>query len=221
MSRNASQNIPTSGPEDPIVSRTALRALARRHATYTDEVRRLLDAGLEVMRKEGTAKSPRISDIVDAAGLHREAFYRHFASKDALVAAIVEAGINRLVSYLTHQMGKEGSPEDQLRRWVEGIMEQSANPEVAASTRAVLWNANHTEGSPETLAAYRGLSELIVEPVTALGSTDPIRDAAVLCQAVLGRQHLFLWEGVIPTRTDTEHLIRFCLAAIKAHPAKD
>jgi AcrR family transcriptional regulator len=205
--------MPSEDSADAIANRTALRALARRHAIYTDEVRRLLDAGLEIMRKEGTAKSPRVSDIVEAAGLHREAFYRHFSSKEDLVSAIVEAGVNRLVSYLTHQMGKESSPEGQLRRWVEGIMAQSGNPEVAASTRAVLWNGYHVE-RPENLAAYRLVAELVVEPVTALGSIDPARDAAVLCQAVMGRQQLYLWERILPTKADTEHLIRFCLNAV-------
>ena len=96
--------------DDAIVERATQRALARRQAVYADEVRRLLDAGLEVMRQCGTAKSPPVSDIVAAARLSRDAFYRHFASKEDLVAAIVEAGAQRLRGYLRHQMGKEDDP---------------------------------------------------------------------------------------------------------------
>src|ERR1700722_9004517 len=67
--------------DDPVVVRATQRALARRQAVYADEGRRLLDAGLEVMRQSGTTQSPRVADIVDVAGLSRDAFYRHFASK--------------------------------------------------------------------------------------------------------------------------------------------
>jgi AcrR family transcriptional regulator len=203
---------------DRIIDRTARRTLARRHAVYTDEVRRLLDAGLAVMIHAGTTKSPRVSDIVEAAGLHREAFYRHFPSKQDLVAAIIEAGADRLVSYLAHQMSKETSPQEQLRRWVEGIMAQSANPEVAAATRAVLWNGNSGGDHHEILAAHNKIGALTVEPVRILGSNDPSRDAAVLCQAVMGRQQQFLWECVIPTADDIEHLIQFCLGAVGPVP---
>ncbi len=120
--------------------RARQQTLAKRGAQYANEVRRLLDAGLDVMRRCGTTSSPRVSDIVAAAGLSNDAFYRHFASKDALVAAIIEDGAARLASYLHHQMAKTSTPEMSVRRWVEGVMSQAADDDIAATTRAVLWN---------------------------------------------------------------------------------
>src|ERR1700730_16401818 len=106
--------------DDPsVVARVAQRAVALREADYAEEVRRLLDAGLEVMERCGTTSSPRVADIVQAAQLSNEAFYRHFASKEDLVAAIVEAGAERLASYLRHQMGKDRDPRTQVRVWIE------------------------------------------------------------------------------------------------------
>src|SRR5579884_3200182 len=134
---------------------------------------------MEVMRQAGTSRSPRVADIIEAAGLSRDAFYRHFASKEDLVAAIVEAGRLRLIGYLRHQMGKESDAEAQLRRWIEGVMSQAADPEVAHATRAVLWNGSQVTGGtrPEGAAAYGDLAELLVEPLATLGSGDPARDA--------------------------------------------
>ena len=103
----------------------AQEALARREAAYAEEVRRLLDAALGVMRECGTASRPRVADIVAAAGLSNDAFYRHFRSKDALVAALVDDGALRLRSYLDHQMAKASTPDAQVRRWVEGVMSQA------------------------------------------------------------------------------------------------
>jgi AcrR family transcriptional regulator len=206
--------------DEAIIVRTTQRALARRQAAYADEVRRLLDAGLEVMRQCGTTKSPPVSDIVAGAGLSRDAFYRHFASKEDLVAAIVEAGAQRLSSYLSHQMEKERHPDAQLRRWIEGIMSQASNPEVAHSTRAVLWNGGRVgdDARPEVVTSQRPLAHLIVAPLTELGSADPVRDAAVVTHATMGLMRDFLWRFAAPTKADVAHLVRFCTAAVDTSP---
>jgi AcrR family transcriptional regulator len=220
MNQNASgaQEEPAD-PDDAVVVRATQRALARRQAVYTDEVRRLLDAGLEVMRQSGTTQSPRVADIVDIAGLSRDAFYRHFASKEDLVAAIVDAGAHRLVSYLRHQMSKDTDPRAQLRRWIEGIMSQADNPDVAHSTRAVLWNGGRVGGEarPE-VTSHDPLAQLIVAPIAALGSADPERDAAVVTHATMGLMRDFLWRCVTPTQADVAHLVEFCTAALQPLP---
>ena len=103
--------IPTSASHrrvpDDVAGRIVRRTLAKREDQYASEVRRLLDAGLEVIRRCGTSSRPRVADIVAEAGLSNDAFYRHFRSKDALVTAILEDGGERLQSYVAHQMAKE------------------------------------------------------------------------------------------------------------------
>src|SRR6476620_6240282 len=111
---------PPPDAEHDVADRVARQALDKRRAAYATEVRRLLDAALEVMRRCGTTSRPRVADIVAAAGLSNDAFYRHFPSKDALVTALLEDGAERLASYLTHQMAKETTPEGQVRCFVEG-----------------------------------------------------------------------------------------------------
>ena len=95
------------------------------------------------MRRCGTDSRPRVADIVAAAGLSNDGFYRHFASKDALVAAILDDGTERLQSYLAHQMAKEVTAAGKVRRWVEGVLSQASDEEIAATTLAVLWNAGN------------------------------------------------------------------------------
>src|SRR5829696_1301967 len=114
-----------------IAARIAGRRLTARESEYAGEVRRLLDAGLAVMRRCGTTSRPRVADVVAAAGLSNEAFYRHFRSKDALVGAILDDGLDRLAGYLAHQMGKEATPAGAVRRWVGGVLAQAADEEVA------------------------------------------------------------------------------------------
>lgn len=200
-----------------IASRIAARALADRGAAYESEVRRLIDAGIEVMRRCGTESRPRVADIVAAAGLSNEAFYRHFPSKDALVAAILEDGAERLGSYLAHQMGKESTPEGRIRRWVEGVLSQATDDDIAATTLAVMWNGGSlsqgiTSGPP---TASGPLAPLLRAPFAALGSVDPDLDASLAAHATIGKLNDYLWHRTRPSDAEIAHIVEFCLAIVR------
>ena len=205
-----------SRPADPTPGavRAVRRALEGRESAYLDDVQRLLDAALEVMQSAGDRSAPKVADVVRQAGLSNQAFYRHFASKDELVAAVVEAGALRLVDYLDHQLSKTDDPENKVRAWVEGVLSQAANPAVARVTRVVLWNMRQLPGGMDRRARPPALDALMIAPLHALGSADPERDAATISAAVFGRLQHFLWD-VAPTDDDIEHLVAFCLAAIR------
>ncbi len=96
-------------------SKTALehavaeRAVAGRRGQYAAEVRRLIDAAFAVMRRTGDI-DPQVRDIVKAAGLSNQAFYRHFASKDALLLAVLADGQRQLVDYLRARVRGDRRP---------------------------------------------------------------------------------------------------------------
>jgi len=209
--------IPPPEQQEPhdVADRVARQTLADREAAYANEVRRLLDAALDVMRKCGTTSRPRVADIVAAAGLSNEAFYRHFRSKDALVAALVDDGALRLRSYLDHQLAKESTPEARVRRWVEGVLSQ-ADGEVAATTLAVLWNGSSVAQRPAPGRHTGGVAPgvLLREPFAALGSRDPELDAALVTHAVFGRLSELLWAGEQATPEEVDHVVDFCLTAV-------
>jgi AcrR family transcriptional regulator len=201
---------------DDVAARIARRTLANRGPDYSTEVRRLLDAGRKVMRQRGTSARPRVADIVAAAGLSNDAFYRHFESKDVLVAAILEDGSERLRSYLAHLMAKERAPEGKVRRWVEGVMSQAADDEIAATTLAVMWNGGGVGALTASAPSASGpLATLLREPFAALGSTAPELDASLVTHAVVGKLADHLWAGAKPTRAETDHLVAFCLRAVR------
>lgn len=202
-------------PEAGVADRIVRRSLAKRESEYADEVRRLLDAALEVMHTYGTSARPRVADIVAAAGLSNDAFYRHFRSKDDLVNALLEDGAERLRGYLAHQMAKGRTPESQVRRWVEGVLGQ-ADGDVAATTLSVLWNGSGVGGG---LAAGRHfasapLASLLHEPFAALGSESPEQDASLAAHATLGLLSDCLWRQAEPTRAEVDHVTEFCLRAV-------
>ena len=200
--------------ENDVAARIAQRTLAKREAGYASEVRRLLDAALEVMRQGGTASRPRVADIVAAAGLSNDAFYRHFPSKDALVAALLEDGTQRLAQYVAHQMSKEPTPEGQVRRWVEGVLSQTRE-EIAATTLAVLWNGGSIGESMASgrHSAAAPLAALLHDPFTRLGSPAPDLDASLAAHAVIGKISDYLWQRATPTSADLAQITTFCLRA--------
>lgn len=175
-----------------------------------EERRRLLDAALDVMRRGGTTSRPRVADIVAAARLSNDAFYRHFPSKDDLVAALIEDGAERLAGYVDHQMGKAATPEGKVRRWVEGILSQ-AQGETAATTLAVLWNGERAKTSQHD--ASETLAVLLREPFAALGSTAPDLDASLAAHAVVGKLAACLSRREAPDTADTERIVAFCIRA--------
>jgi AcrR family transcriptional regulator len=197
-----------------VAARIASRTLTRRAPDYATEVRRLLDAALTVIARQGSTARARVADIVAEAGLSNDAFYRHFPSKDALVAALVEDGAERLASYVAHQMAKEITAEGQVRRWVEGILSQ-ARADTAATTLAVLWTGSGAVAgiTPAGHDASATLAPLLHGAFGRLGSTRPALDALLVSHAVLGRLADHLWAHTQPTRQELYKITLFCIHA--------
>ena len=201
--------LPSSGT---LVEQAVRRSLRPRESAVRAEVQRLLDATLTVIRR-GAETPPKVADIVAEAGLSNQAFYRHFASRDDLLAAVAEAGALRLVSYLEHQMAKETEPAAQIRRWIEGVLSQAANPAVARDTRAVVASSRRVGSRRVATGAPAAAEALLLEPLEVAGSEDPERDADVIGAAVFGRLEHHLWVRP-PSPADVEHLVDFCLGAV-------
>ena len=81
------------------VSQAAERSLRGKREAAEQEVARLVEAALSLIRGTGQLE-PRVSEIVRAAGLHNQAFYRHFESKHELLVAVLDHGIELLAGYL-------------------------------------------------------------------------------------------------------------------------
>lgn len=198
----------------PVAARTARRALAARESAYVDEVQRLLDAGLELMVELDDERAPRVAEIVERAGLSNQAFYRHFAGKDELIAAVVEAGVRRLESYLRHQLEKVDDPELKVRVWIAGVAAQARRRVIARQTRAAMRNLRQLPIEVRQMVSSPATDNLLADALRDAGSPDPDRDATAIWLVAFGRLEQFLWQSP-PSDEDVEHLVEFCLAAIR------
>ena len=91
----------------------------------------------------GDQQQERLRDILRESGLSTQAFYKHFRSKDELMLVLLDDGRRRLVGYLAHRMEKAGRPEQRIRAWIEGVLAQASDPEVAARTRPTAAETDH------------------------------------------------------------------------------
>jgi AcrR family transcriptional regulator len=197
-----------------LVAAAVERALDARQREATEEVERILAAAVEVMERVAPA-APRVSDIVAAAGTSNKAFYRYFTGKDDLIMAVMERGVGMVASYLEHQMSKEDDPAGKIARWVQGMLAQVSEPRLTRASRAVtaqLAATGQWRAADEQIT--RPLRDLLLAPVTALGSADPKRDTGAVFAAVFGTMRRCLALEALPGPGDVDHLVSFCLRAI-------
>jgi AcrR family transcriptional regulator len=196
----------------------AERAVAERRDAYANEVRRLIDAAFDVMRNTGDI-DPQVRDIVKAAGLSNQAFYRHFASKDALMVAVIADGQRQLVEHLHRRLASTKVPAEQLRRWVTGVLAQARDPHAADATRPFAINgARLADRYPTEVAASRAqLLDTLTPVVVALGGS--ARDAECVHDLALQRMHNALALRRVPDAKEIEHVVQFCLAGIQREGA--
>lgn len=205
------------GAGRPLAELAALRPTAQRRATHEIQVRRLLDAGLELLVARGTSEAVRVADIVAATGLSNKAFYRYFASKDDLVAAIVDDGARRAESYLRHQMGKQATAVGRLTALIEGYLGQATDPTVSAATRAVLSQSMRSRdvagaASRSALCMLTGLAE---GPLRDLGVAHPDRSARLLALTLSGATQDLLWHNNLAAPHEVAYVVEYCLAGAR------
>ncbi|MFI1213016.1 TetR/AcrR family transcriptional regulator [Streptomyces sp. NPDC020802] len=191
-----------------------------RRITEAGEAVALMDAGLRLMVANG-GRRPRVADIVAAAGLSNDAFYRSFGSKDALVDAIVERGAHIVVGYVRRRMAQASAdgPEVQLRAGLAAVVRQASDVTLARQTRAVLANAggHPSRAAHVTVALVDALAALFVPAAAELGAGDPVRAARTTAGAAVAALQYWLFAEEVPGSAEVEHLVGFLLAGVRAH----
>ena len=203
----------------PLINRAVARSLARRQASYADEVERIVAATYEVIERTGSL-DPTMRDILRQSGISTQAFYRHFRSKDELLLALLDDGRRRLSSYLGHQMAKADSAEGKLRAWIEGVMAQASDAAAAAKTRPFLANLDRlAEQYPRDQQASVDLLISLVEGALRMQrpAIPPARvrlDANAIYHLAIGTMHQHIRDHTRPTAAEVEQVIEFSLAAV-------
>jgi AcrR family transcriptional regulator len=210
---------------DAIAARVADRTVAPARARAVAEARTLVEAALTVLRRTGAA-GLTVADVLAEAGFSTRAFYRHFASKDALLLALFDADNEAVRARVDAAIEAAADPQAALGAWVEQLLALAYSPRRSRRTQ-VLW----TEGRRLQLefpdefarifAAALAPLEALLEAGRANGAfpgTDPPRDARAIHAVTWDLVETRLAGGGDDLETARAQVLRFCLPALGARP---
>jgi AcrR family transcriptional regulator len=207
-----------------VARRSLERSMAERGTSYVQEVQRIVDATYRVIARTGTF-DPKLRDILRECGLSTQAFYKHFRSKDELMLVVLDDGRRQLVGYLSHRMEQTDTAAGKVRAWVEGVLAQADDADVAARTRPFLAHQDRlAEQFPaEQQQSVDLLVALLRDSISALPGTrsrlSTNRDAEAVYQLTFGTLHWHLSHGTSPTAGEINHLVQFSLRGVGGAPA--
>jgi AcrR family transcriptional regulator len=212
---------PTDRAAGSQAQRSVARALDARRAAYEGEVERLVEAALGCIRETGRL-SPKVSDLVRISGLSNKAFYRHFRSRDELLVAVLDRGIELLAGYLEHRMQGASDPRQRIERWLDGMTRQALDLGAADATRPFVLSRSHlAEGFADEVRASEArvtaplrAALAAARDAGALPAVDPTRDAELLYDLAMGWLQRQLATGSAAEPAEARHLIAFALAAL-------
>lgn len=126
----------------------------------------ILAAATEVIRSEGV-QALSLARVLGRTQLGTRAFYRHFESKDQLVAAVFLKMAGAEVVRLEQRMS-DSDPVRAVTAWIDGRLDLAFNQQIRSDLRQMSLEAqNQMVAAPELVApAYREILRPLVEQLT-------------------------------------------------------
>ena len=152
--------------------RRSLRsARARAHARSD----RFVAAAVRLWQEKGNADFT-VQDVVDRSKMSIRTFYKYFGSKEDLLVAVYETVIAReAVPRLRKRIEKFKDPLLRLRAFIEGLVELSATSGPGGRTLVHYQNRLAESRSADLANAMKPQFELLVELISDIARTRPLR----------------------------------------------
>jgi AcrR family transcriptional regulator len=179
----------------------------------------IVDAASRSIHDEGV-RGLNIAVVLERARLSTRAFYRHFESKEQLVAAVFREVARGETQRLRRKMANTACPVEAVAAWIDGRLDLVVDENTELNLRLHLWLGPQSKAfsSPEMVSpAYGAILEPLIEqlhrglelgafkdivPITAATSIDGVVWAAKQRQ----------WSRDRGDRSEVrERALRFCL----------
>lgn len=224
MSGSRSTSPPTMPPPDRVSSPRARR---RDKLDPDPAVRRdILAAASTTLREQGV-RGLSIAAVLERAKLSTRAFYRHFESKDELVAAVFLETARAERRRLQRRMSLATNEVEAVAAWIDGRLDLAFDDTIKSDLRRLSLEAqSQTFVSPALVqpayaemlkplseALHRGLQGGVFHHI------DPVTDAEFI-QGVVWASTNRQWRTGNCDRAEVrEDALRFCLRALGVTPA--
>jgi len=153
------------------MQRSLRSAQARAHARSD----RFVAAATRLLQEKGSTDFT-VQDVVDRSKMSIRTFYKYFASKEDLLVAVCETVVAReAVPRLRKQINKFKDPVRRFRAYIEGLIERTSQTGPVGRT-LIHYQNRLAESRPADLAtAMRPQVELLVELISDIARTQPLR----------------------------------------------
>ena len=115
---------------------TAPRSPSGKQTKLLAEERVIVKAAYRVLGAS-PERSTSVQDILDEARLSTRAFYRHFHSKDELIASMYRTASRRVTEELAAAANSAAGPVEAFTAWVDGLLAVAYSPKRAAQARVL------------------------------------------------------------------------------------
>ena len=129
-----------------------------------DVRRAIVAATSEALREQGV-RGLSIAAVLDRAELSTRAFYRHFESKDQLVAAVFLEMAGAEERRLRRRMAKAADPVEAVATWIDGRLDLAFDEKIKSDLRRLSLEAqSQMFAAPELIQpAYQEMLKPLVE----------------------------------------------------------
>jgi AcrR family transcriptional regulator len=157
--------------------------------------RKILAAASTTLREQGV-RGLSIAAVLERAALGTRAFYRHFDSKDQLVAALLLEMARAEERRLRRRMASATTEIDAVAAWIDGRLDLAFDDKIKSDLRrASLEAQSQTFASPSlVMPAYAQLLKPLSEALQrglqhgVFHHIDPVNDAEAI--------HAVVWAGI-------------------------
>lgn len=204
------------------------RPLTRRRnklAPDPDVRRAIMAAASEIIGELGV-RGLSIAVVLDRAELSTRAFYRHFESKDQLVAEMFLEMARTEKRRLRRKMAKAANPVEAVAAWIDGRLDLAFDETTKSDLRGMSLEAqSQMFASPGLIQpAYAEMLKPLVEQLHrglvdgVFHSIDPVTDAQSI-QGVVWTSTERQWATGDCERTEVrQRTLRFCLRGLGVTP---
>jgi AcrR family transcriptional regulator len=190
-------------------------------APNPDVRRAILAAALKSIREQGV-RGLSIATVLDHAQLSTRAFYRHFESKDQLIAAVFLDMAHREMLRLRKKMTTAATAVDAVVAWIDGRLDLAFDRNIKSDLRRLSQEAqSQMFASPELVQpAYAEMLTPLVEQLERglehgeFHDIDPITDAQSIHGVVWACTERQWATGECERADVRERALRFCLRGL-------
>jgi AcrR family transcriptional regulator len=179
----------------------------------------------EIVREQGV-RGLSVAAVLERAELSTRAFYRHFGSKDELVAAVFHEMAYAEERRLRRRMAKAANPIEAVAAWIDGRLDLAFDEKIKSDLRRLSLEAqSQMFAAPELIQpAYEEMLKPLIEQLhrgLILGvfhDIDPVTDAQAI-QGVVWASTERQWAAGDCQRAEVrQRAVRFCLRGLGVTP---